>query len=66
MREVCRNGPRHQLATRDIAVPLRIDTALPDFLVTAETFDKGIRRHWYEGDRFRMFFAARSTSKAGA
>ncbi|KAK9803241.1 hypothetical protein WJX73_008882 [Symbiochloris irregularis] len=60
-----RHGPRHQLAARDIAVPLRIDGALPDFLVPAETFDRGLKRVWNEGDRFRMFFAARTTSKAG-
>lgn len=46
-------------------MPLRIDGALPDFLVPAETFDKGLKRVWNEGDRFRMFFAARTTSKAG-
>ena len=59
-----RLGPRHQLAARDIAVPLCIDGTLPDFLVPADTFDRGLQRVWNQGDRFRMFFAGRASSKA--
>ncbi|CAL8466956.1 g6492 [Coccomyxa elongata] len=58
-------GPRHQSPTQPIAVPLRIDNALPDYMVKAELFDKGSHRMWSPGDRFRMYFGGRAGSKQG-
>ena len=39
--------------------------ALPDFLVRADVFDKGMHRIWNAGDRFRMYFGGRAGSKSG-
>ena len=40
--------------------------ALPDYMVKAELFDKGMHRMWSPGDRFRMYFGGRAGSKQGA
>ena len=60
-----RVGPGHQLAERELVVPIRVDTPLPDYLVHKDTFDKGFLRFWAPGDRFRMFFGAKSAARAG-
>lgn len=39
--------------------------ALPDYMVKAELFDKGMHRIWQPGDRFRMYFGGRAGSKQG-
>ena len=39
--------------------------ALPDYLVRADAFDKGMHRIWTVGDRFRMYFGGRAGSKSG-
>ena len=39
--------------------------ALPDYLVRADAFDKGMHRIWTAGDRFRMYFGGRAGSKSG-
>ena len=42
-----------------------VSQALPDFLVRADVFDKGMHRIWNAGDRFRMYFGGRAGSKSG-
>ena len=61
-----RNGPGQQMhAQRALALPISCDAALPDFIVKADVFEKGMRRHWHQKDRFRMFFASSYTNKTG-
>ena len=60
-----RVGPRHQAAARELVVPIRVDTPLPDYLVHGDTFDQGFLRSWAPGDRFQMFFGAKSASRTG-
>ena len=60
-----RLGPRHQQPRREIAVPVRIEVALPDYVVKADIFDRGLRRVWQPGDRFRMFFGGKAQSRNG-
>ena len=50
---------------RAIALPISCDASLPDYIVKAEVFEKGMRRHWHKQDRFRMFFASSYTNKTG-
>ena len=50
---------------RALALPISCDAALPDFIVKADVFEKGMRRHWHQHDRFRMFFASSYTNKTG-
>jgi hypothetical protein len=58
-----RHGPPHQLPTRDLVVPVAIDAALPDYLVRAELYAHRTRVAWLPGDRFRMFFGGKISSK---
>ena len=46
-------------------MPIRVDTPLPDYLVQADTFDQGFLRSWAPGDRFQMFFGAKSATRTG-
>jgi len=48
-----------------VALPISCNAALPDFIVKADVFEKGMRRHWHRQDRFRMFFASSYTNKTG-
>ncbi len=54
-----------EAAAGELAVPLRADGALPDCLVRADAFDRGMQRAWRPGDRFRMLFAGRGGWRAG-
>ena len=58
-----RAGPAHQLPDEEIALPLRVDLALPDFLAKAHEFDEALRRQWSAGDRFQMFFGGKSKNR---
>lgn len=49
-----------------LAVPLAADSSLPDYVVRADVYDKGMQRIWSCHDRFRMFFGGKSGHKAGA
>lgn len=50
---------------RALALPISCDASLPDYIVKADVFEKGMRRHWHKHDRFRMFFASSHTNKTG-
>lgn len=56
-------GPRHQLPALDIAVPMAIDMSLPDYMVKTEVFKERTRIAWQPGDKFRMFFGGKISSK---
>ncbi|KAK9824407.1 hypothetical protein WJX72_010057 [[Myrmecia] bisecta] len=60
-----RLGPRHQQAAAEIALPIQINNALPDFIVKMDVFDRGLQRQWRAGDTFRMFFGAKTRDRAG-
>lgn len=38
---------------------------MPDYIVKADVFERGMKRHWHRSDRFRMFFASSYGHKAG-
>lgn len=48
---------------QDIAVPVAVDNSLPDYLVAAELYAARMRVLWQPGDRFRMFFGGKISSK---
>lgn len=48
-----------------LALPLSCDASMPDYIVKADVFEKGMKRHWHQRDRFRMFFATSYAHKAG-
>lgn len=54
------------MAGADVAVPLHVSSALPDCVVRADAFDRGMQRAWRAGERFRMFFAGKGHWRAGA
>lgn len=54
------------MAGADVVVPLRVDGSLPDCVVRADAFDRGMQRAWHPGHRFRMFFAGKGHWRAGA
>jgi hypothetical protein len=60
-----RTSSQQRQPLRALALPISCDAALPDFIVKADVFEKGMRRHWHRQDRFRMFFASSYTNKTG-
>ena len=48
---------------QDLVVPAAIDNSLPDYLVRAEAYAERMRVRWQPGDRFRMFFGGKISSK---
>jgi hypothetical protein len=48
---------------QDIAVPVAIHASLPDYVVRAEAYGERMRVRWQPGDRFRMFFGGKISSK---
>ena len=58
-----KNGPRHQLPTEDLVVPVAIVPGLPDYLLKVDAYVKGTRVSWQAGDRFRMFFGGKISEK---
>ncbi len=48
-----------------LPVPLAADSSLPDYVVRADIYDKGMQRIWSCHDRFRMFFGGKSGHKGG-
>lgn len=48
---------------QDVAIPIAIDSSLPDYLVRAEGYAERMRVAWLPGDRFRMFFGGKISSK---
>ena len=44
-------------------MPVAIDTSLPDYLVRTEQYGRAMRILWQPGDRFRMFFGGKISSK---
>ena len=44
-------------------VPVAIDSSLPDYLVRTDTYGERMRVLWQPGDRFRMFFGGKISSK---
>ncbi len=60
-----RSSSQQRQPLRALALPISCDAALPDFIVKADVFEKGMRRHWHRQDRFRMFFASSYTNKTG-
>ncbi|KAK9821217.1 hypothetical protein WJX81_001314 [Elliptochloris bilobata] len=55
----------NEMAGAELAVPLRVDGSLPDCVVRADVFDRGMQRAWHAGERFRMFFAGKGHWRAG-
>ena len=51
------------LPLQDLVIPLAIDNALPDCLVRGEAWAERMRVQWQPGDRFRMFFGGKISSK---
>lgn len=62
-----RRGPKAaRQNTQDLAVPIRLDLALPEAIIKSENFERGMQVAWREQDHFRMFFAnKRASSKRG-
>ena len=58
-----RYGPRHQLPSTDIVLPVAIVPGLPDYLLKVEAYVNGTRVAWQAGDRFRMFFGGKISEK---
>ncbi|KAG7673970.1 hypothetical protein Ndes2526B_g02554 [Nannochloris sp. 'desiccata'] len=58
-----RYGPKHQLPTGDIVLPVAIVSGLPDYLLKVEAYVSGMRVFWQPGDRFRMFFGGKISEK---
>jgi len=58
-----RYGPKHQLPTGDIVLPVAIVSGLPDYLLKVEAYVSGMRVSWQPGDRFRMFFGGKISEK---
>ena len=48
---------------QDLVIPIAIDNSLPDYLVRAEGYAERMRVQWQPGDRFRMFFGGKISSK---
>ena len=48
-----------------LALPISCDASMPDYIVKADVFERGMKRHWHHSDRFRMFFATSYGHKAG-
>lgn len=44
-------------------MPVAVDNSLPDYLVAAELYAARMRVLWQPGDRFRMFFGGKISSK---
>ena len=44
-------------------MPVALDSSLPDCLVRAEGYAERMRVRWQPGDRFRMFFGGKISSK---
>ncbi len=44
-------------------VAVAVDNSLPDYLVAAELYAARMRVLWQPGDRFRMFFGGKISSK---
>ena len=49
-----------------LAVPIAADSSLPDYVVRADIYDKGMQRIWGQSDRFRMFFGSKTGQRGGA
>jgi hypothetical protein len=58
-----RYGPKHQLPTGDIVLPVAIVSGLPDYLLKVDAYVSGMRVSWQPGDRFRMFFGGKISEK---
>ncbi|KAL4434797.1 hypothetical protein ABPG77_005324 [Micractinium sp. CCAP 211/92] len=56
-------GPRHQLPTQDLVIPVAIDNTQPEYVIKAETYAERMRVRWQPGDRFRMFFGGQVSRK---
>ncbi|KAK9833054.1 hypothetical protein WJX74_005940 [Apatococcus lobatus] len=48
-----------------LAVPIAADSSLPDYVVRADIYDKGMQRIWGQSDRFRMFFGSKTGQRGG-
>lgn len=46
-----------------LAVPLRIDVGMPDYLTGRKEFEQSLELRWEVGHRFQMFFASKSRQK---
>lgn len=46
-----------------VAVPIHVDNSLPDFIVNVSAYDQGMHKQWQPGDRFRMFFGGKWSSR---
>lgn len=42
-----------------VVVPIHIDATLPDYIVRAEIYEKGMVKRWAAGERFRMYFGGK-------
>ena len=58
-----RQAPRSQLSSADVIVPLAAIPGMPEYLLRTETFVERARISWRPGDRFRMFFGGKISSK---
>jgi hypothetical protein len=50
-------------AAGDMALPIHIDGALPDFLIPAATYEERVKKSWTPGERFRMYFGGKHGQK---
>ena len=66
LKPVASSPAQHRQPLRALALPVSCDAALPDFIVKTDVFEKGMRRHWHQHDRFRMFFASSYGNKSSA
>ncbi len=55
--------PHFTHAPQDIVVPIAIDNSLPEYLIRTEGYAERMRVQWQPGDRFRMFFGGKISSK---
>ncbi len=44
-------------------IPVALDKGLPDYLIKTEMYAKNMRISWATGDRFRIFFGGKISSK---
>jgi hypothetical protein len=58
-----KHGPSFQLPSADICIPMAIDNSMPDYMVRTEVYRERMRILWQPGDRFRMFFGGKISSK---
>eukprot|EP00210_Caulerpa_lentillifera_P005494 g5254.t1 len=49
-----------------LALPIHVDSSLPDFIVKVDAFEQSIQKNWKVGDRFKMFFGGKSTARSQA